>query len=143
SNSDLILKLDFLGRKSPLRERFAQYLSDSCGAGQLQIQDKGEKSPDQLSQLFSTADFAIARVKPSLLGKSGAAITLLEHGLKLWVPMAENQSEISAHFEYRTDQCFAKLDELLASSLTFTAESRVKDVARKLLKDFDVAVDNS
>lgn len=138
-----MLKLELLGRKSPLRNRFAQYLVDFCGTQQFEVEDMGEKSSTELSQLFSQADFAISRVKPSLLGKSGAAITLLEHGLKLWVPMAESQAEIESNFDYRTDQCFAQLRKLMANGETFFAESRVKQVAKQLLEGFNSATDSS
>lgn len=135
SEQKLSLHLEFLGRQSPLRNRFIQYLLDACQSDLLEIEDKGEKSPVELSQLFSAADFAIARVKPSLLGKSGAALTLLEHGLKLWVPMAESQAEIELNFDYRTEQCFADLPELLENRKSFVAKSRLNEVAEQFLKD--------
>lgn len=142
SPGEVTFRLEFLGRESPLRRQFAQYLLDACSSNQLKIEEKGEQSPAELSQLFSIADFAIARVKPTLLGKSGAAITLLEHGLKLWVPMAKSQSEIESNFNYRTEQCFADLSELMNYRNSFSAESRVKDIAKQLLADFDAEADS-
>ncbi len=135
--SNAIVKLNFLGRKSILRDQFAQYFKRVCPTDKLQLKEWGEKTPEELSKSFSKADFAIARVKPSLLGKSGAAIAMLEHGLKLWVPMAESQAEIESDFDYRCNQCFASLENLLTNSDEFTAESRVNEIAKSLVESFD------
>lgn len=136
------MRIEFLGRKSPLRYRFIQYLLDACRSDRLEIEDMGEKSPKELSRLFSKADFAIARVKPSLLGKSGAALALLEHGLKLWVPMAESQAEIESNFDYRTEQCFVDLTELLEHRNSFVAKSRLKEVVEQFVKDLGAATES-
>jgi hypothetical protein len=49
----------------------------------------GEQSPQTISQLLLSADFGIAPHPWALIGKSGAAAAMLEHGLPVLVPRDE------------------------------------------------------
>lgn len=106
------LRIAFCGKTSSTE--FAEYMSSSFKDSDLKIETLGELGENELSQLFSNAEFGIARVGPELIGKSGSAISLLEHGLKLWVPLADSQQEIEREIVFRPELCFADLTHLLA-----------------------------
>lgn len=102
------VELIFCGSLGEIGEQFLDFLNAQNIEG-LQITSLGRMESDDLSALFFQADFGVARVKPGLLGKSGSAIAMLEHGLPLWVPLAENKTQIENDFDFRTELCFHEL----------------------------------
>ncbi len=132
-NAEANISLIFCGNSGALGQRFIDYLKKNVEAGRLTIQELGKMESNDLSLLFSKMDFAIARVKPQLLGKSGAAISMLEHGLPLWVPLASNQRVIQEYSDFRTNQCFYDLSALVASKTEFQVQSRLPQITNLFL----------
>ncbi|WP_374166795.1 hypothetical protein [Arcticibacter sp. MXS-1] len=67
-------------------------------------------SPDSLSFLFSHCTIGIGRSEPYLLGKSGAAIAMLEHGLPVWLPKWSGAPH-ELTFEFRRHLVFNRLED--------------------------------
>jgi len=63
-------------------------LSKFTGKG-VRVETTGELSPAELSRYFQSADFGIAPHPWVLLGKSGAAAAMLDHGLPVLAPRDE------------------------------------------------------
>jgi hypothetical protein len=97
------------------------------------IKEMGLMEAEGLSKLFLSADFGIARVVPRLLGKSGTAIAILEHGLPLWVPTAPNREVFKEVFDFKPEACYANLCELYTEAEPFPRKSRLPEIARRLM----------
>ncbi len=129
SNSKIEIIL--CGKSGEAGKSFADALRKNANPKRLKITEKGKMSARDLSELFLKVDFGIARVPPNLLGKSGSVIAMLEHGLRLWVPLAEDGIQIATHFDFRTDQCFANLIDLRKEKHKFAPESRLEEIVTK------------
>lgn len=64
----------------------ASLILDAFRQRGISVAVSGELAPTQLSSLLRSADFGLAPHPWMLIGKSGAAATLLEHGLPVLVP---------------------------------------------------------
>jgi hypothetical protein len=64
----------------------AELLRRFAAAQPIAVVPTGEQSAETLSQLFQTVDFGIAPHPWALIGKSGAAAAMLDHGLPVLVP---------------------------------------------------------
>ncbi len=133
------VKLTFAGKSSSELKAFIGILNENCENLPLEIAELGILTETEVSELFHRSDFGIARVAPKLLGKSGSAISMLEHGLPLWVPLAEDHTELKINFDYRSDQCFHDLGSIQSYFRTFAAESRVREIGDKLVADLKVS----
>lgn len=109
SKSEKAVEVIFCGSPGEIGLRFIDHMR-KFESSKLKISERGRMESNALSQLFLNADFGIARVPASLLGKSGTAISMLEHGLPLWVPLAASNAEINEKFDFRTDLCFSDLN---------------------------------
>lgn len=128
------MELVLCGKSGNKGKIFATALRDGINSDQFGLVEKGSMAADELSALFLKMDFAIARIPPHLIGKSGSAIALLEHGLRLWLPLAESQEEIEENFDYRVNQCFVDLIELKNSEHYYSPSSRLDEVTRTFLE---------
>lgn len=128
------IEIVLCGKSGEAGKTFASALRRDANPNSLKIIEKGEMSPNDLSELFLNVDFGIARVPPNILGKSGAAISMLEHGLPLWVPLASSNRQIATHFDFRTEQCFANLTDLRSEKHKFAPESRLNEIATKYIQ---------
>jgi len=117
---------------------FYAYLKYSFRNKNIELQNIGELSEKNMSDLFSQSDFGIARISPDLIGKSGSAISLLEHGLKLWIPLAKTQGEISEEVLFRPDLCYSDLNELLADKSEAERISNLDKVGKLLLSQINL-----
>lgn|SRR5690554_4445501 len=138
------MELVLCGQSGKLGKVFATALRAGIKSQRFDLIEKGRMAADDLSNLFLKMDFGIARISPHLLGKSGSAIAMLEHGLPLWIPLAKSQDEIHESFDFRLDQCFFDLSELQLSKQSFQPGSRIEDIVNSfingLIQNDDIAV---
>lgn len=131
------LRLIFCGKAGLDRNQFIDSIVSACPPDRLEVRDLGMLTAHELSELFLSSDFGIARVDASLLGKSGTSIAMLEHGLPLFVPLAESRLEIESNFDFRTNQCFSELSETIAHLNQYDAESRLGEIVDLMLGYFE------
>ena len=104
------LEIIFCGRSGRNVDSFINLIRSYCPDEILKISRTGELRPEDLSRQFSAADFGICRVRPELVGKSGSAIAMLEHGLPLWIPL--KGGAIDEATVYRPELCFTELNQV-------------------------------
>lgn len=68
------------------KDQFLFLLKERLSGYQCKLVDMGFLDIPTLSKLMSECTVGIARSSVRLLGKSGSAIAMLEHGLPLWMP---------------------------------------------------------
>lgn len=128
-----------IGRLGAEGDRKWQGMSTRYG-GQFSFVKMGEQRADRISGLFQAADFGIAASPWQLIGKSGSAMAMLEHGL----PVIANRDNWRARgLEVPEDPVHAVLhrcDDLLERKLIDglpkrEARNGVKESARKLLAE--------
>ena len=122
------IELVLCGKSGAKGKAFANFLRHHIPLSQFHIIEKGNMSSEDLSVLFLNSDFAVAREPPHLLGKSGSAIAMLEHGLHMWVPLAKDLDQIAFDFDFRSNQCFVDLSELRTSKQIFERKSRLEEI---------------
>jgi len=130
-SSSYALRISLCGKTSS--SEFFSYLKYSFRDKNIELGNLGELEESELSKLFSQSDFGIARISPNLIGKSGSAISFLEHGLKLWIPLAKTQDEIDHEVLFRPDLCFSNLNELLSDPSNAGKISNLDKVGKLLL----------
>lgn len=135
NSSTHILEIIFCGKAGSERNEFIQVLTKNC-SNQLLVRDFGTLGLQELSELFLSVDFGIARVAPPFIGKSGTAISILEHGLPLYIPLAINQEEIDSYIDFRPEQCFWKVSDIAGNLQRYQPESRIDEIREKLLGAF-------
>jgi hypothetical protein len=129
------LNLTLAGRLGSNGQKFIEIISKICGDEHCEIKVSGALEPPALSQLFLTADIGIARVPPLFLGKSGTVISMLEHGLPVWVVLGNDQS-IEKNLDFRPELCCHDLTKLLKIHKRPAAISRLPLIAEKMISDF-------
>jgi hypothetical protein len=67
------------------KDRFIELLNSRLSAYQVEVVDCGYLDEEELSGVLRNCTVGIVRSEPYLLGKSGAAIALLEHGTPIWL----------------------------------------------------------
>ncbi len=77
----------------------------------------GEQSPEMVSLLMQACDFGIAASAWELIGKSGSAAAMVEHGLPVIVTRDDGQSRFAVPDPPSTDPLFHRWDETLESRL--------------------------
>lgn len=117
---------------------FKSYLRSSFVSKNIELIDLGELSEEKLSQLFRKVNFGIARIAPDLIGKSGSAISLLEHGVKLWIPLAKTQEEIAREVLFRPNLCFARLSDLTEDESNPKLISNLDKVGKLLINQINI-----
>jgi hypothetical protein len=127
------IKIILCGRGGNNGLLFKQIL-ESCDIDRVQTISLGEQTVEELSQLFLYADAGISRVPLRLVGKSGSALAMLEHGLPLWVPITERKDEFNL-LSFRSELCCSNLIELKNIDKK-KAINRITDIAEQLIAEF-------
>lgn len=109
-------------------------------AGAFSFAALGEQAPESVSKLLQQADFGIAASPWQLIGKSGSAAAMLEHGL----PVIANRDDWKARdiegHEAASDpllhRCDALLEEKMIAGLAKRAPGNgVRDVAEQFIQN--------
>ena len=132
-------KIVFCGRPDFRTRQFVRYLEKNLKGLGIMIEERGELSASELSMLFRKSHFGISREPPEAMGKSGAAITMLEHGIPLWVPLSEDKEHLISGFDFRIDQCFLRLEEIGDKELKegYILFRQLNDTSMKMLKSLE------
>ncbi|MEP6583365.1 MAG: hypothetical protein ABJA90_03820 [Ginsengibacter sp.] len=131
------LHLIICGNSGKNGKTFANSIEAACKEEFFEMTFLGELKPWELSELFLKADFGIARVSTDLLGKSGSAISMLEHGLPLWVPLVKESQPSHNQFDFRSHLCFYELADVLKIKEKYKSIDRLPEIANKFLADLD------
>jgi len=131
------VELYIAGRLGPLGDGFCNFLEEK-----LYTKDTvslfhvlGGVELDDLSKLFSNCDFGISRVPARLLGKSGTAISMLEHGLPLWIAVHEGKDD-DRFLHFGKNLCFFNLSDLeKAKDYKPEFGSRLNIIGKHFLQD--------
>ena len=99
--------------KSNAKDEFCSSLRKILNGYNCEIVDCGFLPAGELSALMSQCQAGISKSKPHLLGKSGAAIAMLEHGLPIWMPRWDGKEQLSGDF--RKQLIFPELDHAICS----------------------------
>ncbi len=92
------LGLVLISRGGDEKDRFLARLSAEEGLLPLTIADCGFVPAKELSAVLSTCSLGVVRATPSLLGKSGTALAMLEHGLPIWMPITDGELSMERLF---------------------------------------------
>lgn len=98
-NSKDRLCLVFCGRVSNEGIKFKEFLSRQLPEDRVSLIDFGELASNQVSWLLQNCDCGVARVPVRLIGKSGAAVAMIEHGLPVWAPIVEKEMVSEINYE--------------------------------------------
>lgn len=128
------VKIIICGRSGKNGNKFAEEMEKAVAPYGGVVNVIGELETVALSNLFSEADFGMSRVPPVFVGKSGSAISMLEHGLPLWIPL-QNEREIIEYVDYRPDLCYYELSEIFNLKERKKFDSRLAEIANKLIGD--------
>lgn len=111
-------------------------------AGKILFLELGPQPAETVSSVLNTADFGLACSPLALLGKSGAAMAMLEHAL----PMIVSRDDIPgpADAEFAAHPLVLRLDDQLESRLLQPTprgprHSRLPHVAQQFLRDLRLA----
>lgn len=107
------LRLILVCGDSNAKDEFCIALRQTLNGFNCEIVDCGFLTSGQLSTLISQCHAGISKSKPHLLGKSGAAVAMLEHGLPLWMPRWNGKDMLSG--EFRKQLVFSELDQAIHS----------------------------
>jgi glycosyltransferase involved in cell wall biosynthesis len=113
-------------------------LKESLGPD-IPIVDLGERAPALVSALMQFADFGVHTGTPALVGKSGTAAAMMDHGLPIAMAgEVENGDMPSSSSAYWTVQQLvsAGLPRRLQGD---SARSRVVDIARQLIEELNAS----
>lgn len=131
------IHLIFCGKSGKYGADFIENIKTVCSGLNFTISVLGELSSDEISNLFLKADFGIARVTTELLGKSGSAISMLEHGLPIWVPLSESYS-MNKPFDFRPELIFTDLSLLIQSDIKNTMINRLPLIAKEFTQNLAI-----
>lgn len=125
------LNIVFCGRPDFRTIDFVKHLKSELSAQNVKVVERGALQNEELSLLLLQSHFGISREPPQLMGKSGTVAVMLEHGLPLWVPLAESEKSFIDKFDFRIEQCKVDLNELFKtnSSRQFLPKSRIDDIS--------------
>ncbi len=128
--------LTFCGRNGRLLQKFIDTLMKNSGS-RCTIVQRGELSGEDISQQFCSSDFGISRVPFDLIGKSGSVISMLEHGLPVWVPVAGDKSaNISSG--YKNEPYYENLADILSFKTEGKIKSRISATAKQMIDDISL-----
>ena len=120
------------GFKNSKTENFVDYFKN----GGFKIKFLEGLSSDNLLEVFSKASFGVSRVPKRLIGKSGAAVAMLEQGLPLWIPLVEDNSYTA---EVRPELCFNDLNKLLGKlDQQKVRMERLPKIAEQFIRDLGI-----
>lgn len=136
------INLVFCGRPDFRTKDFIDYLKKEFEGMSIDIIEKGPLEPADLSASFLESHFGISRESDALIGKSGTAIAMLEHGMPIWVPLHDDDCKQEKQFDFRKNQCFTNLEEIDNPIFRngFQPERRLDDISAKFLQSLPVSV---
>lgn len=101
--------------------------------GEEAVVDLGEREPEEISRVFQASDLGISRVPLAYLEKSGTAMAMLEHGLRVFAPTREPLEKNARRSALLEDGRVALRVALLNETVARPADDRsVGAVARML-----------
>lgn len=125
------LKITVVSGHSEQSKRFVSNLKSSLSEYEVAISDLGFAPLEALSALMHVCDVGISRSDPHLLGKSGTAVAMLEHGLPVWLPKWKGNRELN--FDYRKELIFSDLHAALTSVVRCPPSSRLPQTAKNFI----------
>jgi hypothetical protein len=128
------LHLLLVGNNGSLIELFSNKLGKLKRSGLFTFEILGRKSEEDISALLQTVDFGVSRVPANLIGKSGTAIAMLEHGLPIWIPAESFETEVFC-IDFRPELCYNDLATLLTDGKKQTPLSRLNQIAAQFVED--------
>ncbi len=133
-NHNESVEIIICGRSGKNGKKFAEEIEIAVAKYGGTVELKGELETSSLSTLFCGVDFGISRVPPVFVGKSGSAISMLEHALPLWIPL-QNENSLNEYIDYRPDLCYYELSEIFNLTDKKAFDNRLPDITNKLIKD--------
>jgi hypothetical protein len=129
--------LMLLGRAGSAGEALWQKMESTYGS-QIKFVTLGEATAGTISAHLREADFGVAASPWQLIGKSGSAAAMLDHGLPVIVTRDDFQPYLPGDQPPSTDPLFHRLDETLTARLAGglpkrPARHRVDEIAAQLL----------
>lgn len=105
--SEVPVNIVLVSGTSKAKDDFAELLQNKIGAYEGTVTDCGFVEEKVLSSLMSTCDAGIIRSDPQYIGKSGSAISMLEHGLPIWMPKWDGKETLD--YQFRKELIYADL----------------------------------
>lgn len=125
------VKIIVVSGHSKDREIFVNKLRDKAEPHGTKVDDCGFVSSSEVSAIINFATIGIVRSEPHLIGKSGTAVALLEHGLPIWLPKAG--PGMNFNFCFRSDLIFSDLESAAECHKKPEFHSLLFDVVDQLL----------
>jgi len=125
------MRLMLVSGNSQAKDEFYQLLQERLIGTDYEIVDHGFLSVAELSGLMRTCSVGIVRSEPHLLGKSGTAIAMLEHGLPIWLPKMETNERIDCAF--RPELIFSDLKLAVDNGRRLGYHSLLPEVAEQFI----------
>lgn len=101
----------------------------------ISIIERGFLPPLEISRQLASADVGLARVPFEMLGKSGTAIAMIEHGLPLWCPLGGDRDDLCTVFNAEErSRIHQRLDAAVASPRG-VPRSRLPEIAELFLAE--------
>lgn len=107
--SEIVISI--VSENSKNKHNFIGKLKSEIHFDNVKILDLGFLEEKQLSDLLSESSFGIVRSEPLLLGKSGSAIAMLEHGLPIWMPKLKSKNDLC--YEFRSEIIFESIEKAI------------------------------
>jgi hypothetical protein len=105
--SELPVNIVLVSGTSKAKDDFLNLLNNKVGAYKGTVTDCGFVEESLLSSLMSTCNAGIIRSDPKYIGKSGSAISMLEHGLPIWMPKWDGKEVLE--YDFRKELIHADL----------------------------------
>jgi hypothetical protein len=107
------IRLVLVCGNSVAKDEFCRNLRQMLMGFNCEIADCGFLAAAEVSRLMLQCQAGISKSKPHLLGKSGAAMAMLEHGLPIWMPRWNGTDRLAC--EFRKQLIFAELHQAIRS----------------------------
>lgn len=128
------IKILVVGGNSKLKDEFVFCLNECLSQYNVKILDLGFLDIYDLSCLLKTSSVGIARSAPFLLGKSGSAISMLEHGLPIWMPKLKSNYKVD--YDFRSELIFNSLEKAISYKNKPKPHSLLPMVAQEFINQF-------
>lgn len=130
-NQKLPIRIIVAAGNSIEKDIFIKYLTEELTSLQVTVVDCGFIEAEAISTLMSKCTVGIARTEAHLLGKSGSAMAMLEHGMPVWLPKWKDDTSLEITF--RTNLVFSDLYKAIKTSTRPEYFTLLPDVAKKLI----------
>jgi len=125
-----------VGGNSDQKNVFINNLSSKLSDYNATIIDFGFLASSEVSELLDICSIGIVRSEPKLLGKSGSALAMLEHGCRIWLPKWNTKEPLNFHF--RNDLIFSNLIEAKKYSDRPPFTSLLTEVAKQFITQIKI-----